>query len=86
MEELEELLSELQGMRGDKQFDGDWFPSMLIRDSYFQDYAQELAEDCGMVNDNAAWPNNCIDWELAARELRHDYSSVEIDGVTYWTR
>lgn len=86
LEELEELLSELQGMGGDEKFDGYWFPSMLIRYSYFQDYAQELAEDCGMVNKNATWPNNCIDWELAARELRHDYSSVEIDGVTYWTR
>lgn len=86
LEQLEELLSELQGMGGDEQFDGNWYPCMLIRDSYFEDYAQELAEDCGMINKNAEWPNNCIDWELAARELRHDYSSVEIDGVTYWTR
>lgn len=86
LEQLEELLSELQGMGGDEQFDGDWYPSMLIRDSYFEDYAQELAEDCGMVNVSAAWPNNCIDWEKAAQELQYDYSSVEIDGVTYWTR
>lgn len=86
LEELENLLSELQGLGGDEQFDGDWYPCVLIRDSYFRDYAQELAEDCGMVNEKAGWPNNCIDWELAARELQYDYSSVEIDGVTYWTR
>lgn len=32
-------------------------------------YAQELAEDCGMVPDDAAWPMRHIDWEAAWREL-----------------
>lgn len=58
----------------------------LIRDSYFQTYAQELADDIGAVNADAGWPNNCIDWERAARDLQMDYSSVEFDGVTYWIR
>lgn len=58
----------------------------LIRDSYFETYAQELAEDIGAIKADATWPNNCIDWEQAARELRMDYSAVEFDGVTYWTR
>jgi hypothetical protein len=58
----------------------------LIRDSYFEEYAQELAEDCGMVNANATWPNNCIDWDQAARELQMDYTAVDFDGVTYWIR
>lgn len=84
--ELESLLDDLQGMGGDEQWEGDWYPVTLIRDSYFQDYAQELAEDCGQVDPRAAWPMNCIDWEKAARELQYDYSSVELDGVTYWTR
>lgn len=51
-----------------------------------EDYAQELAEETGAVPDNAAWPCTCIDWDKAARELQHDYGSVEIDGITYWTR
>ncbi len=71
---------------GDEQWRGDWYPITLIADSYFTDYAQELAEDCGMVNDNASWPNNCIDWNKAARELRMDYTPVTINGFTYWTR
>jgi hypothetical protein len=58
----------------------------LIRDSYFETYAQELAEDIGAINANASWPNNCIDWEQAARELQTDYTSAEFDGVTYWFR
>ena len=86
LETLENLLAELCGYGGDEQWEGDWYPLTLIRDSHFQDYAEELARDCGMVNDDAAWPNNCIDWEKAARELQWDYSSVDIDDITYWYR
>lgn len=65
----------------------DWhYGETLIRDSYFQDYAQELAEDVGAIDAAATWPNTCIDWEWAARELQMDYTAVEFDGVTYWTR
>jgi hypothetical protein len=83
---LESLADELQGMGGDHQWEGNWYPACLIRDSHFKDYAMALADDCGMIPDNASWPMTCIDWDQAARELQMDYSSVEIDGVTYWTR
>jgi hypothetical protein len=58
----------------------------LILDSYFQEYARDLASDLGMMDDVIRWPFTCIDWEWAARELKHDYSAVEIDGYTYWQR
>ena len=58
----------------------------LIRRSYFQDYAQELAEDCGMIPEDLAWPCTCIDWEHAARELEMDYFSVDFGGVEYLIR
>ena len=80
------IMAELAGYGGDEQWRGDWYPLTLIRESYFQDYAQELAEDIGAVNRDATWPNNCIDWEQAARELRMDYSAIIIDGVTYFYR
>jgi hypothetical protein len=83
---LESLLAELAGNGGDEQWEGSWYPVTLIRDSYFEDYARELAEDIGAVSVVAPWPTYCIDWERAARDLRMDYSSVEFDGVTYWTR
>lgn len=66
---------------------GDWrYGETLVRDSYFANYAQQLAEDIGAVNANASWPNNCIDWEQAARELKMDYTSVYFGGVEYWLR
>ena len=58
----------------------------LVRDSHFQTYAQELADDLGLIPSDAGWPSTCIDWEQAARELKMDYTSVEFDGVTYWGR
>lgn len=86
LEELKAIMADLQGMGGDEQWRGDWYPLTLIRDSHFRDYAEELADDCGMIPKDAKWPLNCIDWEQAARELRYDYSGVDIDGMTYWTR
>src|ERR1017187_1145821 len=45
----------------------DWrHGASLIRDSYFKDYAQQLAEDIGAIPNDAKWPCNCIDWEEAA--------------------
>lgn len=83
---LTAILADLEGLGGDEQWRGDWYPLTLIRDSYFRDYAEQLADDCGMVPKNAQWPLTCIDWEQAARELRYDYTGVDIDGATYWTR
>lgn len=58
----------------------------LISDSYFETYAQELAEDCGMMTGGDKWPYTCIDWDKAADELKQDYSSIDFDGETYWIR
>ena len=80
------ILDELKSAGGDEQWRGDWYPVTLIRDSYFVDYARELAEDIGAVDANAKWPNNCINWAHAARELQYDYTGVEIDGTLYWYR
>lgn len=81
---LQSLMDDMKGCGGDEQWRGDWYPIILIRDSHFQDYAEELADDIGAINREATWPNNCIDWERAARELRQDYSSVEFNDITYW--
>lgn len=83
---LEAMLADMCGNGGDEQWEGDWYPITLIRESYFIDYAHELAEDTGAISADANWPNNCIDWEQAARELQYDYCGVEFNGVTYWYR
>ena len=89
MEETEiEELAALHALRDEAAgYSEDWkYGSTLIRDSYFKTYAQELADDIGVIDSSAAWPLTCIDWEQAARELQHDYTSVDFDGVTYWVR
>ena len=58
----------------------------FIADSHFEDYARELAEDIGMTHSEESWPYTCIDWEQAATDLQMDYSSVELNGSTFWTR
>lgn len=81
--ELEALLK----LQDEASHTPDWhYGEMLIRDSYFKEYAQELAEEIGAVNPDAHWPNGCIDWDQAARELQADYFDVDFDGVTYWVR
>lgn len=65
----------------------DWrFGAALIRDSYFEEHARELAEEIGLVAPSLDWPLNCIDWKKAARELQMDYFAFEFDGVPYWAR
>lgn len=38
-----------------------------------EDFAQDMAEQLGAIDRNAKWPQTCIDWEHAARELMYDY-------------
>lgn len=65
----------------------DWeHGATLVRDSYFVDYAKELADDLGVYPHEATWPYTCIDWDEAAHELKVDYTSVTFDGVEYWVR
>ena len=58
----------------------------LIRYSYFERYAEELADDIGAIDKNAGWPLCHIDWEAAADALKIDYTSIEFDSVDYWVR
>ena len=87
-EEDDQELAALQALAAEAEgYAADWkYGETLIRDSYFQTYAMEYAEDIGAINSDASWPANCIDWEQAARELRMDYTSVSFDGVDYWIR
>lgn len=41
-----------------------------------EDFAWEMANDLGLIDKNAGWPNNCIDWERAARDLMYDHSEA----------
>lgn len=58
----------------------------VIRDSYFTEYAQDLAEDIVAIDYNANWPFYHIDWDAAADSLKQDYTEVDFDGVAYFIR
>lgn len=45
------------------------------------DFAQDMAEQLGCIDTKASWPQTCIDWEWAARELMYDY--FEVDGYYF---
>lgn len=38
-----------------------------------EDFAQHLAAEMGLIDDNASWPNTCINWGWAAHEIMFDY-------------
>ncbi len=65
----------------------DWpYGEALIRESYFKEYAQDYAADIGAIAPDAQWPLSYIDWDAAADALKMDYSTIEIEGTTYYGR
>lgn len=78
---LEEFAKEAEGYTSEWE-DGATF----IDDSYFEDYARELADDIGAIPSDASWPLTHIDWEAAADELKQDYTTVELEGFTFYVR
>ena len=82
---LTPILNELKGYGGDEQWRGDWYPITLIDDAYFVEYVQDMLADCGELPREL--PHYIeIDWRATARNVQTDYSSVEINGRTYWYR
>lgn len=82
---LTRILYELKGYGGDERWRGDWYPVTLIEDAYFVEYVQDLLADCGELPCDL--PHYiAIDWRTTARNIRTDYSSVDVDGLTYWYR
>ena len=87
-------LKALQAFQDDASGTSDWrYGETCVRESYFEDYAQQLAEDCAPFSRNSevgkvldSWPYRCIDWEKAAHELKMDYFEADFDGVTYYVR
>jgi hypothetical protein len=86
LKEMVDFVEQFRGYGGDHQWDGSWFPVTFIRDSYFEEYAEEMARDIGAISSEYQWPQSHIDWEAAAEALQIDYTSGEYDGVTYWAR
>ncbi|MDX1492955.1 MAG: hypothetical protein R3253_02695 [Longimicrobiales bacterium] len=82
MEELEPLKAFAEEAEGCTP---DWlYGAALIHDDYFEEYAEQLARDIYDLPEH--WPVCHIDWEAAANALKMDYTAIDFNGETYWTR
>ena len=79
-QQLRDLFAEV----GEPYRGGEFDNPTLIEDSYFEEYAQQYAEDVGAIENPDRWPMAHIDWEQAASELKSDYSAIDIGDYTYW--
>lgn len=85
LETLESLLSDLCGNDGDEQWEGDWYPVTLIRESHFKQSMDEMLEDIGEMPRTGkipAYMSIVIDYEM----LKQDYQECEFGGFTYYYR
>lgn len=83
LKRLHEILEEISGVDGDQKWRVGHYPLVLINESHFTDYARELLEDCGA----RFRPHYIqIDWRATARNLRTDYTCIEILGRNFYYR
>lgn len=87
--EREDLQRELRSLSAlaeqAEHYAKDWrYGAVLVRDSYFTNYAKEYAESIDATK-NVYWPLSHIDWDAAADDLKKtSCTSIDFDGVTYW--
>lgn len=82
--ELEEEKAEIEEVEG--YCEDFLYGATLIRESDFKEYAQQFADEIGAVDFDGSWPNSCIDWDQAARELAMDYTLITYQGIDYYVR
>lgn len=86
-EDAEAEFAELNTLREDADPTGEWpYGMQFIREDRFEEHAQDLADDLGLIQKDAAWPMSYIDWSAAADALRMDYSVFTLFGTTYFAR
>lgn len=85
-EDRTELIGALRELKDETDGEG-WSDGIaFIHDNHFKTYAEQLADDLGLIDGTASWPMSCINWDQAARELQMDYSCTTIGGTTFWYR
>jgi len=81
-EELEKLIAFRKKVNNNRWEEG----LLFIKNSFFEEYAKEFAEETISINCYTNWPFRWIDWKKASNELQTFYTSIKLDGVTYWYR
>jgi hypothetical protein len=82
---IESFLSDVKGKGGDEDFRGNWYPVGFIEDSYFETAMDEMLEDIGEMPKYQDIPSY-LTITVNYIALQQDYSSIEINGKTYWYR
>jgi hypothetical protein len=83
-EELDKLYAFKEEVADDLEFDSG---ITFISEDYFEDYAEEMLKDIGALPaELPGYISNNIDWEGVADELKVDYTTIELGGVTYYYR
>lgn len=80
--EITELREDIDGYAGDDFEDG----IQLILEEDFEEYCEDLVEDCYDLKEVPQFIKDNIDWEGVANDLRDDYSEVEFRGDNYLYR
>ena len=80
--EITEIRDDIEGYAEDNFEDG----IHLILEGDFEEYCQELVEDCYDLRDVPQFIKDNINWVGVAEDLRIDYSEVEFRGDTYLYR
>lgn len=86
-EDEEMRLFDLNEVIDELDLDGSAYNSMetAIPDADFEEYAEQLADDCGLVDRDSSM-RFYIDWASFANDLKMDYTPFTFDGVDYWVR
>lgn len=86
-DEVEELARLRALAEQGEQYADDWkYGAVLVRSTYFVDYAKQYADDVISDMRENSWPFNHIDWDEAADDLKIDYTEIDFDGVEYLVR
>lgn len=80
-----ELVALIKLAKVGAEYADDWEHGVtLVRESYFVDYAEELAVETSESGKLLShWPYGFIDWDAAADDLRQDYTALRFDD---WER
>ncbi len=85
-------LTALKHLQEQAEGSPDWLHGeMIINESYFTEYIEELITDCYDDIPNhkhSGWPYNhmTLDYEAAAGEAKQDYMEVDFNGNTFLIR
>lgn len=80
----EDEIDELLALRALSEEMGATLDETLIRESAFEDYATQTADDIYGLDGTGA--SAYFDYDKFADEYQQDFSTVEFDGVTYYYR